>query len=526
MSKILAYQEQIATLKAEKQAMAKEMTQLKNAKKESDAAVESLQTQLAQKSKNMLKVYKILITALLGLQVSPNAIVACITAFKKVINIIEREENLSKTKIRNTKKKIDDKQEKIKAQTEQAKEKEKLGEISNNPNTPQSRKPKSGTKKVKLVTVPKPVGRPKGYDGITHDISADEIVPHKKEQCDDCGSQDMTNVFAGHTISMDLECNIKVIMHNGYKYACNCCGSAGNTLDNIPDVLNNTMLGVNLGCMATIMRECGSSIKSITTSLQCLDPRISHNMVTGAINEVGDRLKKEADKIAERNQKSRYTHMDETSLSLLAALGWVWVLVGDYGTQFMIGPSRGKKFLKENFGKYVYIPLVCDGYSVYFLFKIRQRCWAHVLRHAESAVCDVRTLMMFRRLHALFEIATRLQAKDPNCVDLYLKYAVDDLIRETLRLAAAYKKMDIKFGTHLENAAHELYTFVTHPGMEPTNNRAERALRRLVLFRKTCQHVVSEKGRQRLSSIFTCITTWRQQGLNPYEEMLRVVRET
>ena len=61
-----------------------------------------------------------------------------------------------------------------------------------------------------------------------------------------------------------------------------------------------------------------------------------------------------------------------------------------------------------------------------------------------------------------------------------LSWRLDDLIKRTLELAVEYKALCIKFSKHLENAT-ELYTFVTHYGMSPTNNKTERALRAFVI---------------------------------------------
>ena len=56
-----------------------------------------------------------------------------------------------------------------------------------------------------------------------------------------------------------------------------------------------------------------------------------------------------------------------------------------------------------------------------------------------------------------------------------------------------------------------LWTFVDHEGIEPTNNAAERALRRAVIWRKRSFGTQSEKGSQFVAHIMTAITTLRQQ---------------
>jgi transposase len=56
-----------------------------------------------------------------------------------------------------------------------------------------------------------------------------------------------------------------------------------------------------------------------------------------------------------------------------------------------------------------------------------------------------------------------------------------------------------------------LWTFVWEPGVEPTNNSAERPLRRAVLWRRRSFGTQSEAGSQFVERILTAVTTLRQQ---------------
>ena len=59
-----------------------------------------------------------------------------------------------------------------------------------------------------------------------------------------------------------------------------------------------------------------------------------------------------------------------------------------------------------------------------------------------------------------------------------------------------------------------LWTFVWEPGVEPTNNSAERPLRRAVLWRRRSFGTQSEAGSQFVERILTAVTTLRQQRRN------------
>ncbi|MDP1761873.1 MAG: transposase [Deltaproteobacteria bacterium] len=62
-----------------------------------------------------------------------------------------------------------------------------------------------------------------------------------------------------------------------------------------------------------------------------------------------------------------------------------------------------------------------------------------------------------------------------------------------------------------------LLTFAFVPGVEPTNNRAERAWRGAVLWRKGCFGNQSDRGSRFTERILTTVATLRQQDRNIVE---------
>lgn len=68
------------------------------------------------------------------------------------------------------------------------------------------------------------------------------------------------------------------------------------------------------------------------------------------------------------------------------------------------------------------------------------------------------------------------------------------------------------------------WTVVTHPGVEPTNNAAERVLRPAVIWRKQCFGTQSADGSRFVERILSLVTTCRQQGRNVWELLTAAVR--
>jgi hypothetical protein len=73
----------------------------------------------------------------------------------------------------------------------------------------------------------------------------------------------------------------------------------------------------------------------------------------------------------------------------------------------------------------------------------------------------------------------------------------------------------------ISNGFEYWFTFVLHPGVEPTNNKAERAIREHVVQRKIIGTLRNEKGTSIHERLMTVLATWSQQGLDSLQ-MLRL----
>ena len=71
-----------------------------------------------------------------------------------------------------------------------------------------------------------------------------------------------------------------------------------------------------------------------------------------------------------------------------------------------------------------------------------------------------------------------------------------------------------KFIGKISNGFDYWFTFIINPGVEATNNRAERALRPQVVLRKIMGTQRNEKGTSIHERIMTALATWEQRGLN------------
>jgi transposase len=71
--------------------------------------------------------------------------------------------------------------------------------------------------------------------------------------------------------------------------------------------------------------------------------------------------------------------------------------------------------------------------------------------------------------------------------------------------------------------AEAYFTFITTPGMDPTNNIAEQAIRFVVIDRLVTQGTRSAAGRRANERLWTVIATCELQGRSAFEFILQAV---
>ena len=69
-------------------------------------------------------------------------------------------------------------------------------------------------------------------------------------------------------------------------------------------------------------------------------------------------------------------------------------------------------------------------------------------------------------------------------------------------------------GSFLSDLSKHLFTFLRHPGVEPTNNHAEQSIRRLVIFRKISFGTRSQSGLKTHSVLPSLVLTAKRQGID------------
>jgi transposase len=222
-------------------------------------------------------------------------------------------------------------------------------------------------------------------------------------------------------------------------------------------------------------------------------------------------------------------HTDATSWLRAGVTKSLWTLASTTITVYKILADGQRDTIRSLFGALKGI-LVSDRTKVlsFWAMKFRQICWAHLMRKFVSFA---------ERDGPAGALGRELLDYTALVFDCWHAFKSGTLDRE--QLVASMRPVQLQFEAALERAvtanilrlsgsctdilAHReaLWTFVTHDGVDPTNNLAERALRGFVLWRKRSFGCQSERGEQFAERVMTVVQTLRQQGRDVLDFLVR-----
>jgi transposase len=246
---------------------------------------------------------------------------------------------------------------------------------------------------------------------------------------------------------------------------------------------------------------------------------ISLGSVANLQGDVSAALKPLFDEVQEVVQATPSVNVDETGWKQAGKRRWLWTVVSAVATLFCITTSRSGKTLRSIIGE-EYDGIVTSDRGSWYMWlddERHQLCWSHLIRNFRALAERHSGLGLWASdWLALSELVFRLwHAYRGGTIDREQLQTAMKPLEVTMQalVETGARRADAGTGLCVELLAHweSLWTFVRECGVEPTNNRAERALRPAVLWRKSCFGAQSEGGNQFVERILTVAATCRQQ---------------
>jgi transposase len=257
---------------------------------------------------------------------------------------------------------------------------------------------------------------------------------------------------------------------------------------------------------------------------------VSRSTLCRAITRLGTKAEPTYEELRIVVRHSVVNRLDETSWRVAAHLQWLWVCVSDQVTFFAILPGRGfvqaATILGEDYAGF----LSHDGWRPYYRFTqaFHQTCLSHLIRRCQQMI-ETASAPAARFSQAVMQalrdgLALRDRYAQKEISSHGLSVATGQLQARLDRLLEKSWRDDAnrRLAKHLRHEQPWLFTFLYCPGLDATNNAAERALRPAVVARKTWGGNRTENGANTQQILTTILTTCRQQGKDSFDRIVQL----
>lgn len=352
--------------------------------------------------------------------------------------------------------------------------------------------------------------------------------------CPFCGSSEL--VEQSHNLILQQvelpEVKATVTQFNCPKYTCKGCNEE--SFAELPKGVPNSTFGPRL--MSLIATLTGVFHLAKRDAMQLVSDLYGIDISEGSVINVEERVANALEEVYQ--QIHRYVmsslkakHFDETSWRDSGKGSWVWVASTSNATCFKIDCHRSKDAFEQFAGTLTQAPVVTDRYSAYNdIVQPHQYCLAHLIRdfrkYAERDGSDkelgtaledeLRQICKTQRKFRRGEISRKSRSSHfRHQKKRLLNFLIDGLVDGSKELSALCDR--------LYDQIHHLWVFSRYEDVDPTNNLAERDLRKLVLWRKKSYGTRSERGQRFVERISSVAGTIRKAKQNIFSFITRSV---
>lgn len=416
--------------------------------------------------------------------------------------------------------------------TEVAALRERLGQNSSNSSRPPSSDPPQSNGRARRERSGKKRGAQVGHPGAGRPLKSmeevDHVVDFRPLRCRRCGRR-----LAGddpdparHQVSEIPPAPAELTEWRRHTLGCATCGTktAAEWGEEVPEGRFGARLQATT---AYLTGRLGLSHRDCVEALRVLHgAQVSLGSVYAMQRPASAGVAAPVETAREFVRAQTVNQVDETGWREQSRLSWLWVNATRQVTTFRVAARRDAATAREVIGRSRRSLITTDRYLGYswLATESRQVCWAQLQRDFQ-AIAErsgesqeigeallAQTKEVFRLWHEL-RAGTLSRRKFQRLIA-----PVQQRVAELLGAGSACRASKTS-GTCRQIQAVEaaLWTFVRVNGVEPTNNAAERALRRAVLWRRKSFGTQSETGSRFVERILTVVTTLRQQGRDVLE---------
>jgi len=328
----------------------------------------------------------------------------------------------------------------------------------------------------------------------------------------------------------------QVFEHTAYSiwcYDCHCYHQAS-----LPQsIVRSGLFGPRLTSLAAYLKgRIHASYSGIRDFLQdVVNVQVSRGYVAKLLRKAGQAFGEPYGQLIELLPQQAYLNSDETGHKNNGQRYWIWCFRAASFVVFKIDPSRSTEVLLRILGQDFQGILGCDYYAAYRKYArqgsvLVQFCLAHLIRDVKY-LCEFPEAQVQRYgqrlldgLKALFWTLHRKDQLSARAFEFELTQAHNQIWQ------AAIPSSGTHFHRLIGNMAERFYKhgeayfqFITTPGIDPTNNVVEQAMRFVVIDRHVTQGTRSAHGQQICERLWTVMATCALHRRSPFQWICRAI---
>jgi len=333
-----------------------------------------------------------------------------------------------------------------------------------------------------------------------------------------------------------VEKPFRVVEYTAYSIWCQDCGCYHQA--SLPkDIVKAGLLGPRLTSLVVYLKgKIHASYSGIGDFFQdVLGVKVSRGYVAKLLHKASQAFAQPYGELIQLLPQQTRLNGDETGHKDNGQRYWIWCFRAASFVLFTIDPSRGAEVLMRILGQDFKGILGCDYYAAYRKYArqcsvLVQFCLAHLIRDVKY-LCEFPDAQVRRygrellaSLQALFWTLHRKEQLSARAFEAQLQQAHDQIWQAAIPSSAGpYHRLIYNLAERFYHHGQAYFQFITTPGIDPTNNVVEQAMRFVVIDRHITQGTRSARGRRICERLWTVMATCALHQRSPFQWIYQTI---